>query len=746
MLKSIKKITKLGIFDSFIAANDLPDFARYNCIYGDNASGKTTLTRLLGALNQAHHPDYPELTYEIKVETGKLNQGTAYNRKIRVFNADFIEANIGQFKGPLRPILIVGEENKVLAEEALAEQAIFDARQLKIKEFKETIQRDEVSKGKLFSEVAKTISEATSGTALRNYRKQNSEKAFDKITEPITLSKRELELHRTSVRQEQQDLIKPFRQPVVALLSDNSARPLSEWVEIAVEQTRSLTMRSAQGSALARLSEQPAIAKWVEEGLSIHREHASTSCEFCSQQLPPDRLSQLAKHFGVEDQRLKADVMAIRALTGHILRAIDDMNPPPKPAFYSELRDQVDSAAAMFEAAANEARAQLIQLTNILVEKLDRRAVSYEVDICIDCSKLFTAIDALCSLVDQNNAKTNAFAETLAAARERIEAHYISSIKVPVKDLQDKIDIVTNEITKLVDGSIGFADPRSLSDLKDSFEEKRAKVSSSHAASAELTSNVRTFLGRSDLKFESDVEGYRVERSGKPAKRLSEGEKTAIAFVYFLVQLGDQDFNLSEGVVVIDDPISSLDASAIYQAFSFLKNGVKNAKQVFILTHNFEFLRLLLNWHNQNKKAARHYMIRCNDNTDARNAIIIPLDPLLRDYSTEYHYLFKQLYSYTCDGTIANAYHLPNIARKVLETFLEFYTPSSKSSYRKLEGVHFDEHKKTAIYKFVNDQSHPTGKSFDPSLVAETKKNISFLLEMIDTLVNRPGIAGGYLV
>ena len=145
MLKSIKKITKLGIFDSFIAANDLPDFARYNCIYGDNASGKTTLTRLLGALNQAHHPDYPELTYEIKVETGKLNQGTAYNRKIRVFNADFIEANIGQFKGPLRPILIVGEENKVLAEEALAEQAIFDARQLKIKEFKETIQRNSIA-------------------------------------------------------------------------------------------------------------------------------------------------------------------------------------------------------------------------------------------------------------------------------------------------------------------------------------------------------------------------------------------------------------------------------------------------------------------------------------------------------------------------------------------------------------------------------------------------------------------------
>jgi len=48
--------------------------------------------------------------------------------------------------------------------------------------------------------------------------------------------------------------------------------------------------------------------------------------------------------------------------------------------------------------------------------------------------------------------------------------------------------------------------------------------------------------------------------------------------------------------------------------------------------------------------------------------------------------------------------------------------------------VAFDEHKKTAIYKFVNDQSHPTGKGFDPALVEETKTNIGFLLEMIEAL------------
>jgi hypothetical protein len=74
------------------------------------------------------------------------------------------------------------------------------------------------------------------------------------------------------------------------------------------------------------------------------------------------------------------------------------------------------------------------------------------------------------------------------------------------------------------------------------------------------------------------------------------------------------------------------------------------------------------------------------------------------------------------------------VARKVLETFLDFYTPSNKNLYQKLETVQFDAHKKTAILKFSNDLSHYTGKGFDPALVAETQNNVKYLLEMIETV------------
>ncbi|MCL8385848.1 AAA family ATPase [Xanthobacter aminoxidans] len=279
--------------------------------------------------------------------------------------------------------------------------------------------------------------------------------------------------------------------------------------------------------------------------------------------------------------------------------------------------------------------------------------------------------------------------------------------------------------------SEGLPDKRSLTDITQSILDKQAQISNEHKGGEELTAHLKQFLGRTDLVFENSKEGYVVLRRGKPAKRLSEGEKTAIAFLYFLVQLKDQDFDLAEGVVVIDDPISSLDSGAIYQAFSFLKNDTKGAKQLFILTHNHEFLRLVINWFHPFRKQCSYSMVLCSETTGGRSARLAPLDQLLIEHATEYHYLFKVLHTFQADGTIMSCYHMPNVARKVLEAFLDFHVPSNKSLYLKLDETDFDPHKKTAIYKFTNDLSHFTGKGFDPALVTETQKNVAYLLEMI---------------
>lgn len=377
--------------------------------------------------------------------------------------------------------------------------------------------------------------------------------------------------------------------------------------------------------------------------------------------------------------------------------------------------------------------AHLAEVRDALTEKLTLRTTTYGRKIEYNIAGFAAAYEAVQRVITRNQDKTATFDKAKAEAAKAIEGHYLLTIKEQVDGLTDQASKLRAECDLLRDGGESLPDKRSLEALSQSIIAKQAQVSNAHAGGEGLTKHLKQFLGRTDLRFESGDDGYQVLRRGKPAKRLSEGEKTAIAFLYFLVQLKDQDFNLAEGIVVIDDPISSLDSSAIYQAFSFLKNEAKDAKQLFILTHNFEFLKLLINWfENAVKKIDKSYtMVVCTENPSGRSARLAPLDKLLIEHATEYHYLFKVLYTFQSDGTILSCYHIPNIARKVLETFLDFHMPSKGSLYAKLDKVNFDDHKKTAINKFANDLSHHTGKGFDPALVAESQKNAKYLLEMI---------------
>jgi wobble nucleotide-excising tRNase len=731
MITSIQRVKGLGVFRDYTAPNGLPAFERLNVVYGENGSGKTTLSRLFCALENGAHIDHPKLDFTLTYEGGQHKSGQKFHRKVRVFNSDYVDENIGQFDGPIKHILILGQENKELAAQMVAEQATHALRLKGIEEAVGAEKKLETARGKIFTAIASTISEATSGSTARNYRKPNAETAFAKLVEFKELDEVSLAANRATVRQEQMDPVSTFVMPSLPDLSGHE-RPLPELVAISAALTNSITQRSAQSSALQRLLDAPDIAMWVETGLDIHREHRSKNCEFCDQPLPGDRLERLAEHFSIEDQQLKAEIETALDSIDSARAAAGRIAFPDRSSLYGELRPDYDIALVVFQ-TANAALVETVgQMRTTLIEKLARRTTAYTDEIAYDPTAFFDAVGAINAILERQGTKTSAFDLEKNNAVEAIECHYLASVVTEVAELDQKIATERDKGSQLLNGSADFADLRSVAELVTSIAEKQATVSSAHAGGADLTEHLKKFLGRTELKFQNGTSGYAVFRRDKPAKRLSEGEKTAIAFIHFIVQLGDQDFDPKEGLIVIDDPISSLDASAIYQAFSFLKNAVKDAKQIFVLTHNFDFLKLVLSWAKRGfKKQAKYYMVVCIESEGYRDAVIRNLDDLLINHSSEYQFLFKTLHQFKSDGTILSCYNIPNMARKVLETFLEFHVPSNDDIYRQLENVKFDEHKKTAIYKFTNDLSHYTGKGFDPALVAETQKNTTFLLEMI---------------
>ena len=70
---------------------------------------------------------------------------------------------------------------------------------------------------------------------------------------------------------------------------------------------------------------------------------------------------------------------------------------------------------------------------------------------------------------------------------------------------------------------------------------------------------------------------------------LSEGDKSALAFSFFLAILLEDKTNLPKKILFFDDPISSFDRSRQLATVKILHGLAAQAKQLFVLTHNLSF-------------------------------------------------------------------------------------------------------------------------------------------------------------
>jgi wobble nucleotide-excising tRNase len=719
MIKTIEKIKNLGIFSEYKHDSALPDFKRYNLFYGWNGSGKTTLTKLFSSLDDGASKEFAELEYEIDSESGTFKNGDKFDKKIMVFNKDYIEENIEISGSRAKPIFILGSENKAMAEKVEKDEILLSDLRKKLKEQNDDKVRKEKERGNKFTDVAKIIGANTSGSSIRNYRKPEAESAFKLLSSKAILNIDEVSDCSITLKQEEKPKVSPINLSVC----------LSDFNEI-IKRGRELCQRIVSSSAIQRLKDNPDISSWVEIGLGLHNKHDSKNCEFCGQALHHERMKDLAKYFNEEDRMLKEEISSELKKLELIYNNIASYPAPDKANLYQELQAEYVSRVTTFNKERINFLEKVSEFSKILESKKSK--VVEEVKFSFDLPDNFEkSIENVNNVLKKHNEKTSNFQDKRDDAQKRLERHYLSEIFDEVKTIEKEISDCEEEIKKINDGD---GDEPGIRRLVEQIAANKATISSEHKACDILNSKLETFLGRKEIIFEvSPGGGYVIKRDGKIAINLSEGEKTAIAFVYFIVHLNNQNFNLTDGIVVIDDPISSLDSNSLFQAFSFLKNSVEDAKQVFILTHNFDFLRLLINWLNHSHSDKKTYLMICNKFENERVAYIGKLDPLLEKYESEYHYLCKILLTLECDGTIASVYNIPNIARKVLDSFLMFRVPSGDNAFEKLKALTFDEDKKTAIYKFVNDQSHITGKGFDPCLIPETQKNVQYLLEMMDS-------------
>jgi wobble nucleotide-excising tRNase len=735
MIRKINFLKNMGIFSNYSWDNQLPEFKRYNLVYGYNGTGKTTLARFLSYLPEGKMQNNDDLKYSIKFDDNNYTEGNQINQKIRVFNEDFIKNNIEIYKGKAKPIFIFGKDKGDLIKQIKKDELELngdpensdDVGLIKMLLNLNKKQSDNLkNKGKLFTDVAKIISSNISGVAARNYRKNNAEEDFKKIDQKLYLSKEDIEKYKIMVIQNEK--------PTIELMQFDELQNKIENIDILVKK---LFYSTVDSLVIDRLIDNPDISEWVEKGLNLHIDKNLKVCEFCRQPVMESRINELLAFFNKEDQELKKNIDDTISSLESIIDNINSINLFDRYRLYEEYQKSYSILKDNYITEKKELRSYLYNLVLKLKEKKTKTTERVNFNLNLNTRTFSDLINEINNIITSHNNKSDEFEKERKTAIQKLKNHYLSEIISDVKRYDKNIKLNDQHIKIINDGgNINGKDTIGIKKLNERINLNKTHAAASGEACEELNKGIRTFLGRNEIIFEVEDEGYTIKRNGEIIENLCESEKTAIAFVYYTIQLKDKDFDIYNGIVVVDDPISSLDSNSLFQSFAFLKNSVKNAKQVFIFTHNFDFMKLVLNWIKNSKKPFKLFMIKNklidNNGKYKREPFIDKLDKLLVKNETEYQYLFKVLYNFKDDGTIESVYHMPNLVRKVLESFLCIMVPRSDSFFEKLKDIDFDDNKKTAIYKFANDQSHITGKDFDPSLVQECQKNVKYLLEMIE--------------
>lgn len=735
MISSVTKIKDCPSFIDFRPESDLPEFKKYNLIYGWNGSGKTSFSRIIRSFelgsNYYAHPERSPI-FEFKLNNGKcVNQLDLTSfPNIRVFNKDFINESVFGIDGP-KPIFFLGKESKEDKENIMqidAElQSLKKNRDLK----KELLEKVETNKAKMLSEKARDIKNTLTTSRsdkYRNYERPNLEseiknksKEFNDFCNLILE-----EDHLVALQNAIQETTKP---PIETLRIPNFD------ISDIIFEARSILQKTATSQIIEGLKEDNKISKWVEQGLFIHQEKKSTTCIFCNQAISKNRLKDLENHFNDEYRKL---IEKLGWLKSRLVDIKVKVEFPDTSKFYDELVDQFSEKKKEVETIIKTFNQNLDKIISIIEQKEQNPYLIVSLDNVKPTENIsFSEIN---EIITKHNKKTDNFDSQIEKSKKMLELHYIAEFVDTYNDIISESKILENEYLKF---------STVINDKEREIRKLKARLTSHHTPAQQINSNLEQFLGRSDIQIRASDEqdGYKITRNGERIgeKNLSEGEKTALAIVYFLTKINEQGFDLQSSVIVIDDPVSSLDSSAIFQAFSFMKESIKNAKQIFILTHHFDYFRQVKNWFSYCAENDREYfMIVCDGKDLVRKSSIVKIDKLLIDYESEYHFLFSILYKIAKEQKqhLKEMYPIPNIARKFLESFLAFRVPVVKGGRRnepalfyRLGKIDFNPKKKERIYRFIETHSHPryeTGvQDFDMTLLGETSDILNDLLELL---------------
>jgi len=748
MITKISKLKNFGIYHDFSWKANLPEFKRFNLIYGWNRSGKTLVSRVFASCEKKCLHDknkfkqYPENgEFEIKVNNGTTVKNTDVinnNLPIKVFNEDFVADNISfDPSNSCKPIIYISEEDieskrhleKLKSDKTTLDKDYEDAK-------KDTETKEEAKNNFLTSlgrEIANTLFDKT-------YNKTKAENKINNIgVDNFTdkeFSNEDLKKYIEISKSEAGKNQKLFQELRFNFLFDGKAINNFDKVHELIE---TLLDKKIISETIERLKDDQELNAWVQQGFDLHkRKEEKEKCLFCQKPLDSGFLSSLSKHFSKDYEYLQNSIVMLNTEIENLKKERIALK---NEELYPDLRENYETQAETLNKIIERLNARLESAISKLNEKYNNPLIfPTKLEKPEDFLDTYNkTVGELNKIISSHNEKVSNHPIEVKNAREKLELHLIA-IALAEQDYKK----LENELKEDKIKEKETLEATNKNNINISELEK--KTSNIGKAIKEINRHLKDFFGREEIKLEldEDKKGYIIIRDGQPAKNLSEGEKTAIAFSYFLVKVKEKDFKIKNGIVFIDDPISSFDSNFIYHCFSLIRTHFEEVGQLFVSTHNFELFNLTKEWFIRKKKREElcgFYMIENYVEANIRMAQIKLLEKTLRDFKSEYHFLFDRLKKFSQDSTpkYADFYTIGNIARRFLEIFTNFKIPTTGDLASKLEALEIDTNKiskaaQSKVYKLIQEFSHgldPTS-TIEHKDKSESQEAIKILLKMVE--------------
>ena len=641
--------------------------------------------------------------------------------QIRVFNSDFVKDNVFSIEEKdIPPIIILGSEDKGKRDK-LNDKKI-SLRQAETSYY-EDLEKHKGAKAnlddhcKIQGQIIKKMLEGPGEH--NNYGNYNKRKYRERAEEMLDSNNMDIYLHDDGMRTKMLDLHRTTPKPEIT-------EPTYSKYDLATLRNKvtDLLARTIVSRIINSLRDDPERAAWVRKGLGFQ---IKSECPFCRQQVPRSWQRELELHFSAEYESFTESLDEMTNEIDNIKEShLHELAYQEHSMIHDNLVDAYKKARIALEVYRDQVEKYLDSLAKAIKRKKERPFDTISINDMLLVPD-DDPIKDLISIIHQHNDTCKNHTREVVKAGEWLECQHVA-------ENCDEFNHLFN-VTKAAEQAVQKSKKR-VAVIGEEVSKLEREVSD-HSRSADMfNASLRTYLGHGELQLDVRENGYVIARQGNVNPLPSEGEKTAIALLYFLTSLKKDGFNIKESIIVLDDPVSSLDASSLFAAYGFIRDHTELAGQLFILTHNFTFFREVKKWFGKKNKYAQFYMLNSVTDDQGRRSEMQRLDALLKDYVSDYHYLFACVWRGAQQPDKLESYYpLPNMARRLLEAFLAFRKPDVNGTLSdKMDKVDFDKGRKRRILAFTNAHSHNdtiAEQGHDTELLGEAPEVLSDIMELI---------------